>query len=392
MPDRWLAPHHSSGGRQSADAAGGEEHAGVAAEHTVGAEEEFHLIDAATGEISAAGPRVAADRGKVAGTGRVVPEMLSSQVELITPVCRGLGELRIALMRLREELAAIAERHGCRLIASGTYPGRQRPAVTPSPRYEELADQFGMVAREQVVCSCHVHVGVADRDLAIAVMNRARPWLAVLLALSANSPFWKGEDTGYASYRSQIWSQWPSTGTPDVFGSYAEYVARTQRLVDTGVLRDRGMLYWDVRPSEHVSTVEFRMCDVTPDVEQTVMLAGLARALTARCADDEYNQRPLPEATPELLQAARWRAARSGLSGELVDPVTARAQPAAQQVQRLLDYADPALHARGDRDAVTSRVDHLLRWGTAAAQQRQAFRRRHNLHDVLETTTVSPQR
>ncbi len=355
--------------------------------YTVGVEEEFHLIDATTGDLSGAGPHIARQRAE-AGRGRVVPEMLSSQVEFATPVCAGLEELRTALVRLRSELVVAAEGQGCRLVASGTYPGQQRPTVTPSRRYEEMADQYGILVHEQVVCGCHIHVGVADPELAVAVMNRARPWLAVLLALSVNSPFWKGEDSGYASYRSQIWSEWPSAGPPSVFGSYDEYFTLTQRLVDLGVLRDRGMLYWDVRPSEHVATVEFRVCDVVLQVEQTVMLAGLARALTARCVADERSGVPVPAAAPELVRAARWRAARSGISGELVDPVAAQTWPASRQVQRLVDYVDPALHAHGDHGTVTREVARLLQQGTGAKRQRQAFEQRHSVQDVLEATTV----
>ncbi|SDQ24424.1 carboxylate-amine ligase [Actinopolyspora saharensis] len=358
--------------------------------HTLGVEEEFHLVDSTTGKPSESGPQMARERSGITGSGQVDPELLSSQVELSTPVCSELDELRSALVRLRNDLVETAGRRGERLVASGTYPDSHRSVITPKQRYEEMLARFGVVAREQVVCGCHIHVGVSDPDLAVAVMNRARPWMATLLALSANSPFWRGEDTNYDSYRAQIWWQWPSSGMPGICESYAEYVATTQQLVDVGVLQDRGMLYWDVRPSEHLATVEFRICDVVPRPEHTVMLAGLARALTARCVAEERHGTPLSRTTPELECAARWRAARSGLSGELVDPATARAHPAAEQVHRLLDYLDPTLEAYGDREAVRDQVTRLLRSGTSASRQRAAFRPRNSLHDVLEAATVVP--
>lgn len=357
---------------------------------TLGVEEEFHLVDPSSGRLSASSSRLVRDSAEATEPpGLIGPEMLASQIELATPVCSDLGELRSALTHLRAELAATAHQQDLQLVANGTYPGPHRPPVTPGARYEDMAARYGVVAREQVVCGCHVHVGVADPELAVAVMNRSRPWLAVLLALSANSPFWRGTDTDYASYRSQIWCQWPSAGPPGVFDSYADYVASTQRLVDVGVLRDRGMLYWDIRPSEHVSTVEFRICDVSPEVDQEVMLAGLARALTVRCIADEEDRKPLPNPTPELLSAARWRAARSGLSDGLVEPVNADASPAADQVQRLIDYVEPVLSAHGDREIVLDRIDRLMRSGTGATRQRRAFRRRHSLRDVLAATTVT---
>ncbi|NYH77691.1 carboxylate-amine ligase [Actinopolyspora biskrensis] len=361
----------------------------VAEKRTLGVEEEFHLVDSTTGKPSDSGPQMAHERSGVTGPGQVDPELLSSQVELSTPVCSDLGELRAALTRLRNDLVDTADRRGERLVASGTYPDSYRSLITPKQRYEEMVARFGVVAREQVVCGCHIHVGVNDPDLAVAVMNRARPWMATLLALSANSPFWRGEDTNYDSYRAQIWWQWPSSGMPGVCGSYEEYVESTQHLVDVGVLQDRGMLYWDIRPSEHLSTVEFRICDVVPRAEQTVMLAGLARALTARCVAEERDGIPLPRTTPELECAARWRAARSGLSGDLVDPVAARAHPAAKQVHRMLDYLDPTLREHGDREAVREQVTHLLHTGTNASMQRAAFQSRNSLRDVLEAATVT---
>ncbi|PRW63528.1 carboxylate-amine ligase [Actinopolyspora mortivallis] len=355
-------------------------------EHTLGVEEEFHLVDPTTGELSRSSPPLTG--GEDTPSGHLGPELLCSQVELSTPVCSDLAELRGTLSRLREDLAHRAERRGERLVASGTHPGDHTPTITPSRRYEEMATRFGVVARRQVVCGCHIHVGVADPELAVAVMNRSRPWLSVFLALSANSPFWRGEDTEYDSYRAQVWWQWPSAGMPGVFDCYSDYVELTQRLVDSGVLQDRGMLYWDVRPSEHLATVEFRICDVVPRVEQTVMLAGLARALAAHCVAEERGGVPLPRSVPELERAARWRAARSGLSGELIDPVTARAHPAEKRVRTLLAYLEPALRAHGDHDTVHEQVNRLLREGTNANLQREAFRVRNELHDVLRATTV----
>jgi len=204
---------------------------------------------------------------------RVEPELYRSQVEMHTPVCATLAEARQALRDTRRALIEAAERGGLRIAAAGTHPfshwGDQ--AVTPKTRYANLAEDYRQVFREQVVFGCHVHVGIEDREAAIQTMNRVRPWLPVLLALSASSPFWLGDDTGYASYRAEVWNRWPTAGMPQPFDSRAEYDRLVETLVATGSIREPTKLYWDVRPSSHFETLEFRVADSVMRVDEAVM-------------------------------------------------------------------------------------------------------------------------
>lgn len=357
--------------------------------HTVGVEEEFHLVDAESGELRPAGPEVLAAAEAIED--EVEPELQRSQVEAGTPPLHALADVRAELVRLRRELAKAAADVGCRLAATGTHPSAYRPAevFTETERYSAIADAFGTVARQQTVCGCHVHVAVPDEELRIRVLNRVRPWLPVLLALSANSPFWNGEETGYASYRSQVWTRWPTAGTPWVFESRAEYDALGAALVRSGVVLDAGMFYFDVRPSARYETLEFRVADVSLDVDGAVLLAGLIRALVVTCAEASRREQPYDRVRPELLRVAQWRAARSGLTGELVDLRTGHPMPAWELVDDFVRLLRPALVSAGDEAEIAGLLDNLRRRGTGAERQRAAYRRRNSLADVVRLIVIA---
>jgi glutamate---cysteine ligase / carboxylate-amine ligase len=317
---------------------------------------------------------------------RVQPELYRSQVEMNTPVCATLGEVRDAVRRGRRALAEAAEGEGLRLAAAGTHPfshwGDQ--TVTEKTRYRNLAQDYRQVFREQVVFGCHVHVGIEDREAAIQTMNRVRPWLPVLLALSANSPYWLGADTGYASYRTEVWNRWPMAGMPQAFASRAEYDRLVETLMATGSVREPTKLYWDVRPSARQETLEFRVADVCMGVDEAVMVAGLARALALVCHDAAARGEPDPAPRPELLRAAKWRAARHGLDADLVDAAAGRARPAAEMVRLFLDRVRPGLEAAGDLEEVTELVEATVARGTGAARQRAVFERTGSLEAVVD--------
>ncbi|HET9558670.1 MAG TPA: YbdK family carboxylate-amine ligase, partial [Actinomycetota bacterium] len=227
---------------------------------------------------------------------RVQPELYRSQVEMNTPVCTTLGEVRDAVRHGRRALVEAAGREGLRLAAAGTHPFShwRDQVVTDKPRYRNLAEDYQQVFREQVVFGCHVHVGIADPEAAIQTMNHTRPWLPALLALSGNSLYWLGADTGYASYRTEVWNRWPTAGLPELFDSRASYDALVETLVATGSVREPTKLYWDVRPSTRQPTLEFRVADVLMDVDEAVMVAGLARALAFTCHEAAARGEPVP--------------------------------------------------------------------------------------------------
>jgi carboxylate-amine ligase len=342
------------------------------------------LLDAESGALRPEVERVLAVAQSVLGQ-EVQPELLRSQIEVGTPPRRSLAEVRSELVRLRREVQSAAQVAGCRIGAAGTHPlGRwQHQLFTPKERYLDLAEHYQHVARETLIFGCHVHVGITDKEAAIAVMNRTRPWLPTLLALSANSPFWEGADTGYASFRTEVFRRWPTTGIPRVFESRADFDDVVAALVASGAIEDGTKLYWDVRPSARYDTLEFRATDVCLTVDEAVMVAGLIRGLVRTCHGEVQRGAPLPLARPEVLKAALWQAARFGVRGNLIDPVATRPVPAAELVGALLDLVRPSLEEAGEWDEVSSLVSRTLHDGTGADRQRRAHDRRGSIEDVV---------
>ncbi len=242
--------------------------------------------------------------------------------------------------------------------------------MTAGFRYRRIAAEFGQTAREQLTCGCHVHVQVADDDEGVAVLDRIGRWLPVLLAMSANSPFWHGIDSGYASYRSQVWHRWPTAGPTGPFGSAATYREVVDALIATGAALDRAMIYFDARLSERYPTVEIRVADVCLRAQDTVLLAGLARALAETVAREAADGVPVETVRPEVLRGAGWRAARAGLRGPLVHPIRLTQVPAAEVVGALLEYVGPVLAEAGEDDWVAAAWQQLLARGTGAEEQR----------------------
>ncbi|HEX8143330.1 MAG TPA: carboxylate-amine ligase [Pyrinomonadaceae bacterium] len=354
-------------------------------EFTVGVEEEYQIINRKTRELQSRQERILNGAQEAVGE-RVTPELFLSQIEIGTPVCHDLSEVRGELVRLRREVIASAEREGNRIAAAGTHPfshwGEQQ--LTPKARYVGIAQDYQQLAREQLIFGCHVHVGIRDREAAVQVMNRARGWLAPMLALAANSPFWLGTDTGYASFRTEIWRRWPMAGTPQVFASRAEYDRLVEALVQTESITDATKIYWDARPSARFETVEFRVTDVCMTVDEAVMIAGLARALAQRCYEQAISDEPMVHARPELLRAAKWRAARYGLDADLIDTESQRAVPAPELIEKFLAFLRPALEESGAWEEVSTLVRETLGRGTGATRQREAFLRTGRLEDVID--------
>lgn len=350
---------------------------------TLGVEEEYALVDAVTGGLADA-PDVAATAVDLVGAA-ATREISTSQLEIVTPVCSSLSELRAELVRLRRAAVAAAEAHGCRVLAAGTHPfatwGEQR--MSDDERYHRLHERWGILARQQLITGQHVHVGV-PADLVVHVVDRLGPDLPVLLAMTASSPFWEGEDTGYASYRTQWFSRWPITGTLPVLGDLAAYEAMVARLVTAGVADDASHLYWDARPSLRWPTVEVRVADTSPLLDDAVLHAALVRSLVRVAARDD---RPVPPAHAEVVRVARWRAARDGLSGQLFDTRTASLLPAHALVRGLLERVREDLEELGDWDEVAVMVEQLLARGTSAQRQRRVLERTGSLRSVVQSLT-----
>jgi carboxylate-amine ligase len=337
----------------------------------VGVEEELLLVDPATWRVTAVAQQVL-ELEPHAGPD-VEAELHQQQLEIATEPIADLHDLRAALVARREEARTMAERAGVLAVATPT-PVLEHPvgSLTPKPRYRRIGREFGEITSEAFVCGMHVHVSVEDDEEAVAVIDRAQPWLPLLLALSANSPYWSGSDTRYASWRSQVWARWPTGGAHEPFGSLEEYRRVAAVLQDWGAALDEGMLYYDVRIAREHPTVEVRVADVCTDVDDAVLLATLARALVTTTAREHHEGTAPPEGSwrADLHQAAHWRAARDGVTGELVHPRTGRLAPAGEVAGSLVDRVSGALDESGDRDLVDALLPRLLQDGGGAGRQR----------------------
>ena len=348
-------------------------------------EEEYQVVDLRSGDLVPRADLLLPAAKAVLGDA-VELELNLCQIEVGTPVCTTLDEVRTELTALRRGLASAGAVVGTGTVALGTHPfglWQDQKVDLSRERYRRMDEVYGMVARQQTICGCHVHVGIADRDLAIATMNRTRPWLPVLLALTANSPYWQGVDTGYASYRLQIWQRWPTSGMPPRLSSAEEFDRLVARLVAIEAIEDPTFLYWYVRPSARFPTLEFRAADVCLRVEDAVTLAGLIRALAWTCMREAVEDRVDPSHPLEELDAAMWRAGRYGLESNLVSPTDPTVRPAAEVADELLAHVADGLDAHGDGQVVREGVAAILRRGNGASRQRAARALRDDPRDVV---------
>ncbi|WP_030603341.1 carboxylate-amine ligase [Streptomyces achromogenes] len=350
----------------------------------IGVEEEFHIVEVETGLLA---PR-ADTMLETLPADTFTTELQQATVETNSGVHESLADLYDDVVGARRRLDAAASAHGLAVVAAGTVPLARPQDTRPTAgrRYRHMVDEYRMVADEQLICGTHVHVDVPDRDLAVRVMCEVSPWLHVLLALSASSPFWLGADTGYASWRTMVWQRWPTAGPPGCYADAAEYDAAVRCLIDSGVISDAGMIYHDIRPSAHQQTLELRICDACPRPETVVLVAGLYRALVTEARRRlEAADAPRCDGRHEWLRAASWRAARSGLEGALIDPGTRHEAPAAQVVRRLLERVRPALEAAGDWTTVRDLAERALAAGSAAHRMRRAA----EAEDLLACTDLA---
>lgn len=372
----------------------GQLHCHNAMVRTVGVEEEFLLVDARLDRLAPLASEVlgvaagrSADPGATPGEavrGALVHELQEQQLEAFTSPHESMSMLEAELRGWRVLASSAAAEAGARLLASATSPVAVEPRRVRTPRYDRLAERFGILTREQLTCGCHVHVSVTSAHEAVAVLDRIRAWLPTLLALSANSPFWQEHDTGYASFRNQALGRWPVSGPTDVFGGADRYREVVHDMVEAEVILDEGMLYFDARCSARHPTIEIRVPDVCLDVRDAVLVAALCRALVDTCAEEWVaGELPAPIPTP-LLRLATWQAARWGIGQRLLEPLTSRPLPAAEVVQRLLDHVGPALCRNRDEAMVARGIDRVFDHGTGAWLQRDVMRTTGRLTDVVD--------
>ncbi|WP_212524604.1 carboxylate-amine ligase [Actibacterium sp. MT2.3-13A] len=341
---------------------------------TLGIEEEYLLVDLESCDLAEAPPKLMEEAG-AALEGQFSAEFLQCQVEIGTRVCRDIAEAREDLRHLRATVSRIARRHGLAPIAASCHPfGRWKAQHhTDKERYNALYRDLAGVARRMLICGMHVHVGIADPDLRIDLMNQLGYFLPHLLALSTSSPFWQGEDTGLSSFRLTVFGNLPRTGLPPRFASWGEYERSVGVLVDLGLIEDATKIWWDLRPSARFPTLETRICDVSPRLEDALSLAALTQCLIRMLYRLSRQNQRWRLHDNFLIAENRWRAERYGLTEGLIDFGRREIRPVADLLEEMLELIAEDAAALGCAAEVAAARD-IVRTGTSAERQRAAFR------------------
>lgn len=351
---------------------------------TLGVEEEYLLVDA----VEPCGVEAVEDvfdRLPDDLKDSVQHEYMRSQIEVASPPQLEVRGLCAAMTRLRTGLAEAAGRAGARIVAVGAGPAAgPHTRIVDRPRYHRMRERFGDLSPGQGLNGMHVHVSVPDPETGVQILNHLRPWLPVLQAATANSPLSAGHDTGYASWRSMLWARWPTVGPTPYVESYEQYETLVSDLIASGAMLDEGMLYWYARLSARYPTVELRIGDVCPTLDDTLLLAMLTRALVATLLDEVRDGVPAPNVAQPLLAAAHWRAAHDGLEGLNIDMATRDTRPAWRLMRQLFDYVRPQLDRHGDLEMATMAVGRLRARGTGAARQRAILARNGSVAQVVD--------
>ncbi|MEE4024552.1 glutamate--cysteine ligase [Gordonia sp. PKS22-38] len=339
---------------------------------TIGVEEEFILVDRAS-RHPVGRNREVADAASRRGVDLDL-ELTTCQVEIATSTCATSGQVLDELRRLRSVVSDAADEVEVDVIGTGVPPTIPDAfPVTDTERYRRIGEQFGMLAHEQGISGCHVHVGVDDRDIAVKVSNHLRQRLPILLAMSANSAIYRDADTGHASWRSMLWNRWPASGPPPHLHSREHFERLVTMFVSSGAILDDHMVYWDIRPSDHLPTIEIRVGDVQQQPADTVALATVVRALVMTATNEINAGIDAPEVDSAVLRAAMWKAAHDGVDGDGIDVLSQRLVPARQMMSDLVDDISAALDVLGDSSLVTDYMRSLSENGNGATRQRRRF-------------------
>ncbi|MGI8889976.1 MAG: carboxylate-amine ligase [Chthoniobacterales bacterium] len=352
--------------------------------YTLGIEEEFQIIDPTTRELRSRSKEIIRD-GEDTLCDQIISELHQSMIELGTKICPDIRSARRQLVALRSELARLAAGEGLKIASAGTHPFSkwEDQPITDKKRYRTILRDMQQIARSNIIFGLHVHVGIPDRATGLEIMNEARSFLPHLFALSSNSPFWEGEDTGLKTYRQVIFERFPHTGLPEAFASLAEYDNYIDLLVRTDSIEDATKLWWDIRLHPKFNTIEFRICDAQSRVDDTIALAALMQAIIARLQHLRAEGKSFPIYARRLLQENRWRAARFGLDGKLIDFEKRAARPERELIRELLDFVAPAADELGS-SAELKHVEQILREGTGADRQLAVWKKSQDLKVVVD--------
>jgi glutamate---cysteine ligase / carboxylate-amine ligase len=351
---------------------------------TLGIEEEFQIVDPETRELRSHVTEFL-DEGKMILGEQIKPEMIQSMIEVGTGICKNIQEARADISRLRGIISMLARKKGLEIAAASTHPISrwQDQKIFEDERYEVLVQELQSVARSLLIFGLHVHVGMADRERAVHIMNAARYFLPHMLALSTSSPFWMGLNTGLKSYRSEVFKQFPRTDIPDHFDSYSSFERYVQLLVKTKCIDDGKKIWWDVRPHPYFPTLEFRVCDIPTRVDDTIAIAALFQAIVAKLNKLIDKNLGFRLYRRMLVQENKWRAVRWGLDGKMIDFGKQQEVPVRDLIMELLEFVDDVVDDLGSRKEV-EHVHTILERGTSADEQLQVYRETNDLKAVVD--------
>ncbi len=352
---------------------------------TLGIEEEYQTVDPETRDLRSHIHAEIIEKGKLILQERVKPEMHQSVVEVGTSVCANIKEAKTELKSLRREMIRLARENGLRLASAATHPfGDWRvQEVTADDRYKNIVEDMQLVARANLIFGLHVHVGIEDRETAIHMMNHARYFVPHLLALSTNSPFWLGMETGLKSYRCKVFDKFPRTNMPDYFPSWGEYENYIKLLIKTNSIDNAKKIWWDIRPHPFFTTLEFRVCDIPMRVDETIALAALIQATVAKLYKLYESNQGFRLYRRSLLMENKWRAARYGIDGKLIDFGKQMEVPERDLIEEYLAFVDDVLDELGSREEVEY-IREIMKNGTGADRQLQVYRETGDMKAVVD--------
>src|SRR2546423_749035 len=351
---------------------------------TLGIEEEFQIVDPVSRELRSHVSEIL-DEGRMLLGEQIKPEMIQSQIEVGTGVCKNIQEAREDITNLRSVISSLAEKNGLKIVAASTHPISrwQDQKIFEDERYELLVQELQTVARSLLIFGLHVHVGIADPERRIHIMNAARYFLPHVLALSTSSPFWVGHNTGLKSYRSEVFKQFPRTDIPDHFDSYASFQRYVDLLIKTGCIDNGRKIWWDCRPHPFFPTLEFRICDIPTRVDDTVAIAALFQAIVAKLYSLIEKNLGFRLYRRMLIQENKWRAVRYGLDGKMIDFGKNKEVPVRDLIRELLDFVDDVVDELDSRKEI-EHIHTILDRGTSADEQLLVYKETNDLKAVVD--------
>ena len=340
---------------------------------TIGIEEEFQIIDPQTRELRSHVSEML-EEGKLLLQENIKPEMHKAVVEVGTGICKNIKEARANVQHLRYTICKLAQKNGLNILAAGTHPFSdwRTQDITEDDRYKNIVDEMGDVARGNLVFGLHVHIGIQDREIAIALLNQMRYFLPHILALSTSSPFWMGRATGLKSTRIEVFKKFPRSGMPDYFGSWAEFESFVQTLVKTNCIDNGKKIWWDIRPHAFFNTIEIRICDIPTRLDETIAIAALIQATMAKLWMLHEQNMSFRTYRRSLIEENKWRAARYGIEGKLIDFGKQAEVPFRDLMYEYMRFIDPAVDMLGSRQEINY-IHKILEEGTSADRQLRVY-------------------